>query len=264
MALPYDMGNAGDLVKHGLLAEFGQWWCRHEHRPLRFLDPFGGQPWVSPPKVEVTRRVQALHSCGLSAAQPDPVNRYYGSSFVVLNAVKASGGSAEVFVSDCDPEARHALEEKGFHPLAAAGFSPSDGFSILNAQVAGDLLLLDPFAKFLLQRASDVIPRIAKACETIACVLLVLNLDPNNSVGRRYRDLRSTYLGHAWSLHCPRLPDRGVCGESKYEVDVLLAWRRLADHPAGNDLQDRLDTYAQVLSKVLDTKIVFSNADERT
>ena len=24
--LPYDMGNAGDLIKHGLIAEFAEWW----------------------------------------------------------------------------------------------------------------------------------------------------------------------------------------------------------------------------------------------
>jgi hypothetical protein len=25
--LCYDMGNAGDLLKHGILAEYTQWWC---------------------------------------------------------------------------------------------------------------------------------------------------------------------------------------------------------------------------------------------
>ena len=36
--LPYDMGNAGDLMKHGLLAEFTQWWCRVKRKPIRFID----------------------------------------------------------------------------------------------------------------------------------------------------------------------------------------------------------------------------------
>lgn len=26
-SLPYDMGNAGDLLKHGVLAEFVRWYC---------------------------------------------------------------------------------------------------------------------------------------------------------------------------------------------------------------------------------------------
>ena len=45
MTLPYDMGNAGDLLKHGVLAEHVRWhavWaCRFD-----FLDPFGGKPWA--------------------------------------------------------------------------------------------------------------------------------------------------------------------------------------------------------------------------
>jgi hypothetical protein len=264
-SLPYDTGNAGDLVKHGLLAEFTQWWCEHEGQRLRFLDPFGGRPYVSPPNAEVTRRVEALPRCALRDAQPDPGTRYYGSSYVVINAARVAKCVAEVSISDSDPEARRAFSGTEVRVLASPGFCPSDGFSILNAEVAGDLLLLDPFANFLPRQASDVIPRIAKVSERIACVLFVLNLDPNNSVGRSWRTLRSTHLSEAWSLHCPRLPNRGVVGESKYEVEVLLAWRRLTEHPAGNELAARLRSYAQLLSAVLEARIVFANGEqERT
>jgi hypothetical protein len=262
--LPYDMGNAGDLVKHGLLAEFTQWWCAHERRPLRFLDPFAGRSWTSP-KQKVTRRIQALPRCAFFEAQHHPVTRYYGSSHVVLNAARAVGESAEVSVSDRDSEAQEALAaDPSIRSLACPGFSPSDGFSILGAAVEADLVLLDPFAEFLPKRASDVIPRIADASERIACVLFVLNLDPGNRVGQQYRGLRSTHLSAAWCLHCPKLPDRGVHGESRFEVDVLLAWRPLRNHPARDVLRERLKRYADSLSEVLDAKITFSEGVERT
>jgi len=256
------MGNAGDLVKHGLLAEFTQWWCAQERRPLRFLDPFAGRPWT-PPKTEVARRIQALPRGAIRDAQPDPANRYYGSSYVVLHAAQAVNASAEVFVSDSDAEARQAFaNDLSLRALACPGFSASDGFSILGSAVEADLVLLDPFADFLPKRASDVIPRIAEACARIACVLFVLNLDPNNGVGQAYRRLRSTHLSTAWSLHCPRLLDHGVRGESRYEVEVLLAWRPLRDHPGTEALRARLDTLAHSLSVVLNAKITFSEGGE--
>ncbi|MGH9386200.1 MAG: hypothetical protein ACRD2N_18140 [Vicinamibacterales bacterium] len=207
MSLPYDMGNAGDLVKHGLLAEFTQWWCEYMSKPLCFLDPFAGRPWVSPPNPEVSRRVKALPS-GVSGAiqraQPDPDNRYYGSCYVVLNVAHALGCAAEVLFSDSDPNARQTFEgHDGFRELECNGFSKSDGFSILDSDCRGDLLLLDPFGNFLRDRASDVIPKVGKASARFACVLFVLNLNPKNPVGQRYGRLRADYLSAAWSLLCP-------------------------------------------------------------
>ena len=44
--LKYTIGNAGDIIKHGLLAEFVAWWSEtHANRVLRMADPFGGCPW---------------------------------------------------------------------------------------------------------------------------------------------------------------------------------------------------------------------------
>ena len=90
MTLPYDMGNAGDLVKHGVLAEFVRWQCELGI-PLRFMDPFGGEPWERP-VPEVARRVRALKGTALHTAQTDIEDgRYYGSAFVVLHAVGRPG-----------------------------------------------------------------------------------------------------------------------------------------------------------------------------
>ncbi len=67
MRLPYDMGNAGDLLKHGVLAEFVRW-RREREKSFRFIDLFGGEPCnQSAPEdgaarraVMVARRVLAL------------------------------------------------------------------------------------------------------------------------------------------------------------------------------------------------------------
>ena len=54
------MGNAGDLIKHGLLAEFTLWWLQRNKSKFTFLDPFGGRPFVCPPNIKVTERVKSL------------------------------------------------------------------------------------------------------------------------------------------------------------------------------------------------------------
>ena len=258
--LPYDMGNAGDLVKHGLLAEFTQWWCAYVTRPLRFLDPFAGLPWIGSPKSTVVQRLQALPQCAIRDAQPDPVSKYYGSSYVVLHAARAAGSSAEVLISDAEPTRIQAFRKLGFKHIACREFSSINGYSILNVDIDADLVLLDPFSRFLPDHALDVIPKIAAAAKRIACVLFVLNLNPNNYVGRRYDNLRLRHLPVAWALHCPKLPDQGILGESNYEVDVLLAWDSLLNHPARDVLRERLERYAIYLSRVLNAKITFSDS----
>jgi hypothetical protein len=49
--------------------------------------------------------------------------------------------------SDGDMETRRKLKDSGLGTLVAPGFAPADGFSILNPNVEGDLVLLDPFSR---------------------------------------------------------------------------------------------------------------------
>ena len=260
--LPFDMGNAGDLLKHGLLAEFTQWWYTwNTDNPMRFLDPFAGRKWVTPPNPVVSQRVLALPTCALKNAQYDP-HRYFGSSYVVYNSPADSNPTPEVLVADNDPAALHVLlDGTPFQQIAFQGFNIVDSFSILNAKFQGDLLLLDPFGNFLpraVRPDNDIFENIAIASNEIACVLFVLNLDPDNRVGQRYAELRVEHLPHAWSLSCPPLYNTGVRGESRYFVDVLLAWHPLIDHPQRSILSERLQSYANALTEVLQTPISFS------
>ncbi len=78
MTLPYDRGNAGDLLGHGVLAEFVRW-QRELGRSFRFFDLFGREP-EGPAGGEVARRVRALPDGASASAQTGiEKGRYCGS-----------------------------------------------------------------------------------------------------------------------------------------------------------------------------------------
>ena len=165
MTLPYDMGNAGDLLKHGVLAEFVRWQCGLG-MPLRFMDPFGGEPWGRP-VPEVERRVRTLEPSALRAAQSDiDEHRYYGSSLLVRRAAEAVGGrKISVLGSDaCAPrrERLHACGVTMLHEAlpglvgASSGRDRYDGYHafevIAHDAREGDLALIDPFVDGFVER----------------------------------------------------------------------------------------------------------------
>ena len=92
-SLPYDMGSAGDLLKHGMLAET----LRHrlvfrQKQPIRFLDLFGGEPFGSQSSGETVQRGQ-VSECALQDEQPDNRDgKYYGSGMLVRNLDAATLG----------------------------------------------------------------------------------------------------------------------------------------------------------------------------
>ena len=70
--LLYEMGNAGDLLKHGLLTEFLRTRLTFQRtQPIRFLDLFAGEPFSSDTCDEIIQRVNNLSGCALHEAQPD-------------------------------------------------------------------------------------------------------------------------------------------------------------------------------------------------
>ena len=253
--LPYDVGNAGDFLKHGLLAEFTEWWCETRNRPIRFLDPFAGRPWEQP-NLEVVRRLDALGPCALKRAQTAE-GRYYGSSYVVLNAALASNCRATILISDRDPVAVSDFGAQ-FEAIEVPGFDPVDAFSILRAPVEADLLLLDPFGRFLLDEAPSIIPQLPRIAGEMATVLFVLNLDPRNRIGRDYDKLRREFLRHAWCFHCPQVRGTAVKGEDKYQVDLWLIWSVLSDGASVESLWHRMNAYARQLTSILGVPVALS------
>ena len=268
MTLPYDMGNAGDLLKHGVLAEFARWQCELGI-PLRFMDPFGGEPWGHP-VVEVARRVRALSAGGLRAAQPHIDNgRYYGSGLVVRRTTEAAGGRhVRVLSGDACPARRDRLRACGLRmldealPGVRAESGCNDGYDGYDAIVAivraareGDLLLIDPFFdNFLEHRAQAVVPQMASMAERATVVLFALNPAPHNRIGRRFDMLLEHHLRGAWRMTCPPLADTGVRGESRYHAEIVLATRLLQGTGRVREvgiLRRRLTEFSRCLAGVL-------------
>ena len=262
MTLPYHMGNAGDLLKHGVLAEFVRWRCE-SGGSCRFIDLFGGEP-EGPAVAEVARRVRALPNGALRAAQTAiDEGRYRGSGLVALRAGAAGPGGVRVLTADREPERRERLRAAGLSMLdeefpgcgARAGrYDAWTAFDeVAPALHDDDLVLLDPFKEFVRDRAPKVVPRMADAARRGAVLSFALNLDPRNAKGRRFDALLERYLPGAWRMTCPPLPGgTEIKGESKFHADVVLAARPLLGSPDAHRLRTRLEVFTRGLARVLD------------
>jgi len=261
------MGNAGDLLKHGVLAEFVRWQCGLG-MPLRFMDPFGGEPWGRP-VPEVERRVRALGPSALRTAQSDiDKGRYYGSGLLVRRVANAAGRTAVVLSSDASAARREQLRACGLSMLdealpglrTAAGRDRYDGYDAFEAiaPVAreGDLALIDPFFdNFVVQRARTVVPQMAAMAERAAVLLFLLNENPRSPAGQRFDALLADRLPGAWRMTCPPLHGTDVEGESKFHAEVVLAASLLRDPdraPEVSVLQRRLADYLRRLAGLLE------------
>ena len=264
-ALPYHMGNAGDLLKHGVLAEFVRWRCESlsAKKPFRFLDPFGGLPFCGAggswcgaenPAIErFSRFAELAPDCALVQAQKEMPRRYYGSGRVVR---AIAGENAKVFFSDRCPEKRRILSHEGFTELEARGFDPRDGYSVLNSinqgHICADLVLIDPFGDFLQCRQDDVLPRIAEASKRTAIVLFALDMNTGKSKSRtveriseKWRENKEKHLAGALTLSCPPL---GSYDGKKYKVEVVLSGPNVS---AADGLRAQLSDFAEKLADVL-------------
>ena len=249
-SLRYDMGNAGDIVKHGVLAEFAEWWGDGQ---LRFADPFGGRPWGIA-KKEVRARLQLLPDCALLRAQQlnNPqardgigLEKYYGSSHVVLNA---AGKLAEVFASDSDKLAGNDLRASSLKLIEdkIRGYDSQDGYSILDPECAENfnLILVDPYADFLrdeldvrvhgreedrrFHKIKEAVERGGNENLWVAVFVLMKGRQV-----RAYEKLRESYFKEDFiALRCLRFPRRKKfpAGESSYHMEILLVSKRLADN----------------------------------
>ena len=262
MTLPYDVGNAGDLLKHGVLAEFVRWRCE-SGGSCRFIDLFGGEP-EGPAVAEVARRVRALPNGAVRAAQTAiGEGRYCGSGLVALRAGGMAGGGVRVLTADRDPERCKRLRAAGLSmldeefPRCGARAGRYDAWTAFDEVAPAlhddDLVLLDPFEEFVRDRAPAVAPRMADAVGRGAVLSFALNLDPRNCKGRRFDALLERYLPGAWRMTCPPLSrGTGVRGEATFHADVVLAARPLPGGPDAHRLRTRLEVFTKGLARVLD------------
>ena len=260
-SLPYDMGNAGDLLKHGVLAEFVRWRIER-HAPVRFLDLFAGEPFACVAS-ETVRRVRGLAGSALTEAQTGIDEcRYFGSGKLVHNLGKRLDADVPVFVGDCDPERCKRLLACGLPSLKDKFPDAFDCFGRYDAYDAfekiackarkEDVALIDPFKEFLPCKAEMIVPRMEEMADRAAVVLFALNKDPGNCHGRRFNCHLKEHLKGAWRMTCPPLPYRGLRGESQYHAEVVLASRDLrGDCPDTAGLKAGLEDLAWNLAKVL-------------
>ena len=263
--LPYDMGNAGDLLKHGALATFVDWFLdRPGEKRVRYADPFGGRPWGEL-KDETRKRLHKLSSAlpVIQSAQPhwQMENRYYGSSHVVRNVAEAR---AEVLASDEDKLARSDLEASriGLIETTFERYDPANGFGILDEQYDGrfDLILLDPFGDFLLNEFGrdrtqtghfTSISRAVKRNPDLCVMLFVLDMK-ENYIHKSYLEEKEKMKDFSFSLRCSKLENTGVRGEAKYNTEILLISKRFAEGTARlEELVCRLRNLGRTLETVL-------------
>ena len=267
--LLYDMGNAGDLLKHGALATFVDWFLgRPGEKRVRYADPFGGRPWGKL-KDETRKRLHKLSSAlpVIQSAQPhwQNGNRYYGSSHVVRNVAKAAKAQAVVLASDKDELARGDLEASGIDLIETTfeRYDPANGFGILDEQYDGrfDLILLDPFGNFLLNEFGrrnrtqtghfTSISRAVKRNSDLCVMLFVLD-KKDNHIHDSYLEEKEKLKDFSFSLRCPKLKKTGVRGEDGYNTEILLISKRFAERTTSiEELKRRLRNLGRTLETVL-------------
>ena len=267
--LPYKMGNAGDVIKHGALAVFTEWYFKDNRAPfLTFADPFGGRPWGHPLHPEISARISRLLDTPLKHAQPQASAKHpriFGSAHAVLNVAKKVGGanSARAEVSDRDRNARGDLETSGLHLIDEEGFDPNDGYSVLRLTDKFHLILIDPFSDFLRDEFSGGkngvrFPKILEAIKNdldLWIAVFVLNLYPDNHIGNAYAKYKKEHLADwAIGLHCPKTDMPEVDGKS--HSDMLLISSQVKSAPDNvAKLRENLRKFAERASKEIGVKI---------
>ncbi len=231
--LKYTMGNPGDIIKHGLLAEFVAWWGEaHNNRILRFADPFGGCPWGNI-EEPVKNRLEILSGTILAQAQNNggKGRKYLGSGHLVQQAAKDCGVDVCVLVSDKDEGARCDLIDSGLD-LIEPRLPGDDGYGILDAMYPQkyDLILLDPYSDFLLNeyqnknKRFDQIQNEVNRNSELFIAVFVLDMDTNNTIGRNFANYKESQLSDwAFSIRCPKMEN------SKYDWEILLISRQIKE-----------------------------------
>lgn len=289
--LPYDMGNAGDIIKHGLLAELLEWRFvddesgalrKQRGSDLRVADTFGGCPWDNVYNSAIEERVKTLSDTALGRAQ----NRikdgmYYGSAFLMNQVAENCKCKARIEVSDNNPDAHcnwinakiicNSIEWINL-PRNGKDVRQNNGYRILDdTQNPGryDLILIDPFSEFLRDEFYLVDPGkdgkcfrrildLAKKHPHLFIAVFILDMSRTNSVGRSFASFKREHLvDWAFSLRCPKIPKSEVSGESRFDSEILLISQQIRNGGC-KELRKRLEKFAELARNALDANVKFN------
>ena len=221
--LPYDPGNAGDILKHGWLAAVVPWLFSQHAGVFRYADPFAGE-WDYELLQPVADRVSRLHSTllGLYSESAWRDGRYLGSTGLVGAIAAHNRRPVEIWVGDqCRDRVVRLVTEHGCHQLV----HPGDGYAVLRSGQHYDLILLDPFADFL-DQAPQLLPAIVAHSASSSVLLFVLAAVRTSDAYHRYEEsLRRECRRHgagAIITGIPALSPPAVAGESGYDSEVVF------------------------------------------
>lgn len=276
--LKYEMGNIGDIVKHGLLAEFVDWWCMWSKPRMVFADTFAGCPWGGNPNIH--NRMQKLSDVSegkaalvraYKAGKDEKYRLYLGSSHLASRVAKNCKKSIRLVVSDKDENARSNLAASDLQ-LASLP-NGNDGFAILDKPVFSahrpSLILLDPYGEFLREEFHSnckILRKIADLTElqpNLWVTLFVLDMWPETGktsrqtvqeTHDRYAAFRDQcFKGKAVYLRCLKAKKSSVRGEKNYDMEVLLISKQLQGRNNADvkDLLRRLEVFAGMATNAL-------------
>jgi len=231
--LPYDPGNAGDLLKHTWLAAIVPWLIERSPSLFRYADSFAGN-WeyeLTPPVEERVSRLRGTELARYSRTAWDR-RRYLGSTGLVGAITTTEQCCAEIWVGDRDHErVSRLVAEHGCRELPES----SDGYGVLEGSEGYHLLLLDPFAEFL-DRAHELLPKIAARSRTCSVLLFVLAGSRKSPAYERHTQvLREQCRAHdtvAVAGCLPPVAGTAVRGETKHFSEVVFLPQRDLARPA--------------------------------
>lgn len=264
--LPYTMGNAGDLIKHGLLSELINWLPVKQQEPITFYDPFGGRPWQTPITNEVARRLESLQPCPLKSSQIDAKERYFGSGHLIRNLSGINHKKIDIYSSDRDKNARYDLKMTGLNLIHFEEFNPDSAYSILDCpqiKENNSIVLIDPF--YDLPYITDVIlKKIIKLVSKnpIAIILYVLYLDEEIGLWEQFQVSNRKRLNKQISYHsltCRAIMDSPISGEGKFHSSISLYLNQSLLGNKVGELTSSLKKFKKNIESTLNTTINYSN-----
>ena len=258
--LKYDMGNAGDIIKHGLIAEFCEWWFER-NASLTFGDSFGGCPWGDCKRV--ADRISKIKNIDCALARVYKLNygkypKYLGSSHLVKAISENNGKHAKIYVSDNNPDARSNLKHSELRLIKLS--DDNDGYRIFDEQEKYNfnLILIDPYSKFILEELNNGNKRLFKIKDfvekhdNVYVALFILDLNSANDVGKGFSNFKKEHLsGISVSLRCPKIKGTKIKGESGFDAEILLISKQFETNPDIGSLKERLKKIANEARQIL-------------
>jgi len=250
--LPYDPGNAGDLLKHAWLAVVARWLLSRTDGALTYADPFAGE-WDYELPPAVSQRLAGLDGTLLAhySEAAWQRHRYLGSTGLVRAIASHERRPVEIWVGDeCRERVRRLVVDHGCRELPES----QDGYAVLRRGERYDLILVDPFADFI-ERATGMVPKIVARSADCSVLLFIISVSQSPHLRARCADALGQECGRqgasAIAAGIPGPAQSAVHGERGYEAEVVFLPRADLAAAACNGLLPQLAATAEQVAAAL-------------